>query len=255
MVLTMLPCARSLRHAESKMFDMGKKKKNKVEHLVAIGKMDCWRCKSRDMMVCAPMIVHNSSIELLYNVTRMDKELRLRMEELFPYYRLVSSKKTGLTYFANTCPVCGMFTGDKHLHGVNGVFGPSTKADTLKVVDTGIESENIMFEDFKVNFVAMDVAYDAYKNSERIQAENMSGQQKAPVSCTSCGDPMFVMDRFLVHSQPVYVCKTCERTEGVNGYVLYTGSYFPFDTDEYPPESYAPEIQPRNDVPPPEIEP
>lgn len=151
-----------------------------------------------------------------------------------------------------------MFTGDKHIHGSHGIFGPFTEAATLKVVDTGIESDHIMFKDFKVNFGASGtagVASDVYKNSERVRAENMSGQQKAPVSCTSCGDPMFVMDRFLVHNQPVYVCKTCEMTEAVNGYILYPGSFFPFDADEYPPESYAPEIQPRDDVPPPEVEP
>jgi len=232
-----------------------KQKKNKVEHLVAIGKMDCWRCKSLDMTVCAPMIVHDGSVKLLYNVTRMEEGLRLRMEELFPYYRLVFSKKTGLTYFANTCPTCGMFTGDTHIHGSRGIFGSFTKADVLKVVDTGMESDHVMLKDFKVNFRSMGVASDVYQNSERIQAENISGQQKAPVACASCGDPMFVMDHFLVHNQPVYVCKICERTEAVNGYVLYPGSYFQFDAEEYPLESYAPEIQPRDDVPTPEVEP
>lgn len=67
-------------------------------------------------------------------------------------------------------------------------------------------------------------------------------------------DPMYVMDRFLVHNQTVHVCKTCERTEALNGYVLYPGSYFWFDPEEYPEESYAPEMPPRDDVPPPEVE-
>jgi ribosomal protein S27AE len=234
---------------------VGNQKKNTVEHLVVIGKVDCWRCKSKDMTVCAPMIVHDGGVELLQNVTMMEQDLLLRMKELLPYYRFVSSKKTGLKYFANTCPSCGMFTGDTHLHGSRGIFGLYTFADSLKVVDTGIESDHVMFQEYKVNVRASILASDVYKNSERIQAEDLSGKQKAPVDCASCGDPMFIMDRFLGHNQPVYVCGICERTEAVNGYVLYPGSYFQFDTYEYPPESYAPEIQPRDDVPPPGIEP
>jgi hypothetical protein len=230
------------------------RKKNRVEHLVAFSKIDCWMCKAPGMTVCAPLITHDGQMEFLNNVTSMEETLRARMEELFPNYRLVSSRKTGLTYFANTCPVCGMFTGDTHLHGSRGVFGPRAEESTIQIVDTGLNSDHIIFQDYKSSFSTALAAESVYRNSTRVSVESLSGDRRVSISCASCGDPMYVMDRFLVHNQTVHVCKTCERTEALNGYVLYPGSYFRFDPEEYPEESYAPEIPPRDDVPPPEVE-
>jgi hypothetical protein len=88
--------------------------------LYLIGKMCwCWRCEARMPVVAilAPKVAGTEGeICVLSEITELPEALLAYIQQRVPTFKLTYSKTVERKYFANTCPKCGMLTGDFHLH-------------------------------------------------------------------------------------------------------------------------------------------
>ena len=53
---------------------------------------------------------------VLSEITELPEALLAYIQQRVPTFKLTYSKTVERKYFANTCPKCGMLTGDFHLH-------------------------------------------------------------------------------------------------------------------------------------------
>ena len=110
--------------------------------LYLIGKkILCWRCATKMPAVAllAPR-VENTEGEtcILADIYELPKEVLLFIKKRVPTFKLKHSKTVGQEYFANTCPKCGVLSGEFFLHSEPGApFFPidNEEAKTLYMTE------------------------------------------------------------------------------------------------------------------------
>ena len=111
--------------------------------LYMIGKkIHCWRCESK-MTVIALMSLHgddsDSEICILSDITEIPKKVLSHIQKRVPTFKLRDSKMAGHKYFGNTCPKCGVLTGEFFLHSEPGApFFPTNAEEASSLYLTEI---------------------------------------------------------------------------------------------------------------------
>lgn len=111
--------------------------------LYLIGKMySCWRCGGKMPVVAllAPKVEGaRGEICVLSGITELPDDVLAYIQGRVPTFRLKFSQTVGQKYFANTCPWCGMLSGDFHLHCEPGApFFPTEQDDAAALYMTEI---------------------------------------------------------------------------------------------------------------------
>jgi len=111
--------------------------------LYLIGKMDsCWRCQARMPVVSllAPKVRESwDQVCVLSEILRMPNEVVAYIQRRVPTFKMKFSKTVRQKYFANTCPKCGMLSGDFYLHGEPGApFFPTDEDEAASLYTTEI---------------------------------------------------------------------------------------------------------------------
>jgi hypothetical protein len=93
----------------------------------------CWRCGA-DMpaiALIAPNVPETEGeICVLSNIRELPPPVLKWIRQRFPTFRLKFSRTTQSKYYANTCPKCGVLSGDFFLHAEPGApFFPTTKEE------------------------------------------------------------------------------------------------------------------------------
>ena len=71
---------------------------------------------------------------ILTKIKSMPDEVVQYIQSRVPTYKLKYSKTVGRKYFANTCPKCGMLSGDYYLHSEPGApFFPIDKEEATQL--------------------------------------------------------------------------------------------------------------------------
>jgi hypothetical protein len=111
--------------------------------LYLIGKkIECWRCESRMSAVAllAPNVDGTENeVCILSNVQHLPDDVLSYVQKRVPTYKLKFSKTEGEKYFANTCPKCGVLSGDFFLHSEPGApFFPTEEEEAKSLYLTEI---------------------------------------------------------------------------------------------------------------------
>jgi len=111
--------------------------------LYLIGKkIYCWRCDSKMPVVTllAPHVENaESEICLLSDIVELPKDVLSHIQNRVPTFRLKFSKMAGQKYFGNTCPECGVLSGDFFLHSEPGApFFPENEKEAKSLYLTEI---------------------------------------------------------------------------------------------------------------------
>ena len=97
----------------------------------------CWRCRTTMPAVClvAPKVPGTEAqVCTLSDVTELPLVVLAFIQKRFPSFKLKFSKTTRSEYYANTCPRCGILSGDFHLHSEPGApFFPESEADAARL--------------------------------------------------------------------------------------------------------------------------
>ena len=71
---------------------------------------------------------------ILSEVEELPQSVLQFVRKRFPSFRLKYSKTLGSRYYANTCPKCGVISGDFHLHSEPGApFFPTTEQEAKRL--------------------------------------------------------------------------------------------------------------------------
>ena len=111
--------------------------------LYLIGKkIECWRCNSR-MSVVAILATTvdgtDDEICVLSNILNIPNYVIDYIQKRVPTFKLKYSKTEGMKYFANTCPKCGLLSGDFFLHAEpSAPFFPTDEAEARTLYLTEI---------------------------------------------------------------------------------------------------------------------
>ena len=111
------------------MYDDGRKIR---PPLYMIGqKIFCWRCNSRMTVIAllAPNVDNtDNQICVLSGIEDIPQDILSFIQSRVPTFKLRYSKMAGKKYFANTCPKCGVISGEFFLHDEPGApFFPSNE--------------------------------------------------------------------------------------------------------------------------------
>ena len=111
--------------------------------LYLIGKMYfCWRCNAKMpvVSVLAPKVRDSwDQVCILSGIVEMPEDVVAYIQGRVPTFKLKFSKTVGQSYFASTCPKCGMLSGDFHLHSEPGApFFPTTEREAASLYMTEI---------------------------------------------------------------------------------------------------------------------
>lgn len=100
-------------------------------------KISCWRCgaKMPALALVAPNVAETEGeICILSEVEELPELVLQFVRRRFPSFKLKYSKTLGLRYYANTCPRCGVISGDFHLYSEPGApFFPTTKGEAKQL--------------------------------------------------------------------------------------------------------------------------
>ena len=92
-----------------------------------------WRCRAHmpAIALVAPNVPEtDGEIGILSQVEELPEVVLGFVRNRFPSFRLKYSKTSGSRYYANTCPKCGVLSGDFHLHSEPGApFFPTTEEE------------------------------------------------------------------------------------------------------------------------------
>ena len=95
--------------------------------------ISCWRCGvgMPAIALVAPNVAEaEGEICILSEVEELPQSVLQFVRKRFPSFRLKYSKTLGSRYYANTCPKCGVISGDFHLHSEPGApFFPTTEEE------------------------------------------------------------------------------------------------------------------------------
>jgi hypothetical protein len=105
-------------------------------HLIA-GGTGCWRCGA-SMTVVALLDEGKADSDhgpvILTNIRELPPEILGYVCRRFPTFKLKYSKTIGGKYYANTCPKCGVLSGDFFLHSEPGApFFPTEPAEAKEL--------------------------------------------------------------------------------------------------------------------------
>ena len=105
-------------------------------------KIFCWRCDSK-MSVIALLAPHIEGTEdqvcVLSDIDELPKGVLLYIQKRVPTFKRKYSKMAGKKYFANTCPKCGVISGDFFLHSEPGApFFPTEEEEAKSLYMTEI---------------------------------------------------------------------------------------------------------------------
>ncbi len=117
-------------------------------------KISCWKCGTRMPVVAlvAPHVegmydeedgIEEQDVFVLSDVVKLPTNILEYLQKRVPTFKLKYSKTVGDKYYANTCPRCGMLSGDFHLHSEPGApFFPmdGEEAAHLYLTEIPIES-------------------------------------------------------------------------------------------------------------------
>jgi hypothetical protein len=96
-----------------------------------------WRCGwgMPAIAFVAPNVPEaDGEICILSEVEKLPEVVLSFMRKRFPLFQLKYSKTSGLRYYANTCPKCGVISGNFHLHSEPGApFFPTTKGEAKRL--------------------------------------------------------------------------------------------------------------------------
>ena len=115
-------------------------------------KIHCWKCQNRMSAVTLMFNYKEENSQELNEYDRGENELSLLsgIEYLpddilkyvttrVPTFKLTYSKTVQGRYFANTCPSCGMLSGDFHLHSEPGApFFPTSPEEASELYITEV---------------------------------------------------------------------------------------------------------------------
>jgi hypothetical protein len=97
----------------------------------------CWRCGAYMQAIAfvAPNVPEAEGEICILSQVRELPEMVLRFgRQRFPSFKLKYSKTLGTRYYANTCPKCGVISGDFHLHSGPGTpFFPTTEQEAKRL--------------------------------------------------------------------------------------------------------------------------
>jgi len=86
-------------------------------------KIHCWKCQGRMPVIAllAPKIEDTEDeICILSDIEGLPKDVLSYIQKRVPTFKFRYSKTVGSKYYANTCPSCGMISGDFFLHSEPG---------------------------------------------------------------------------------------------------------------------------------------
>lgn len=106
----------------------------------------CWRCGAE--MPAIALIAPNvpgteGTVCVLSDIRELPAPVLAFVQERFPTFKLKYSQMTGCEYYANTCPRCGVLSGDFYLHSEPGApFFPTEEEEAalLKIATIPIRS-------------------------------------------------------------------------------------------------------------------
>ena len=105
-------------------------------------KIECWKCGYRMPVVAllAPEVdgtEHEACV--LSDIVSLPKDILSYMQKRVPSFQLRYSKTVRGKYYANTCPSCGMMSGDFFLHSEPGApFFPTCEDEAGRLYLTEI---------------------------------------------------------------------------------------------------------------------
>jgi len=109
-------------------------------------KIDCWRCGNRMPVVAilAPNVEDtDNQICILSDIVGLPEEILSYIQKRVPTFKLKYSKTIGSKYYANTCPRCGILSGDFFLHSEPGApFFPTDESEASLLYQTEIPINN-----------------------------------------------------------------------------------------------------------------
>ena len=112
-------------------------------------KIYCWKCQSRMTAVAllAPKVEGTENeVCILSDITGLPDEIREYIQKRVPTFLLKYSKTVGEKYYVNTCPSCGMLSGDFHLHSEPGApFFPMDEQEAGLLYKTEIPIEGPVY--------------------------------------------------------------------------------------------------------------
>jgi len=79
-----------------------------------------------------PIEGHEAVIGILSDITELPTEMVKFIQDKVPTFKKVYSKTTNSKYYGNTCPNCGVLSGDFHLHCEPGAPFFPTEEDEAK---------------------------------------------------------------------------------------------------------------------------
>jgi len=116
-------------------------------------KISCWKCGERMPVVAlvAPNLDESCSekdgteeqeVCILCDIKSLPSIVLEYLQKRVPTFRLKYSKMVGGKYYANTCPCCGMLSGDFYLHSEpEAPFFPMDKEEASQLYLTEIPIE------------------------------------------------------------------------------------------------------------------
>ena len=99
--------------------------------------ISCWRCGADMPAICliAPKVPDtDDEVCVLSSITVLPAPILAFVQKQFPSFMKAFSKTTRSEYYANTCPKCGMLSGEFFLHSEpGGAFFPESEADAARL--------------------------------------------------------------------------------------------------------------------------
>lgn len=100
--------------------------------------ISCWRCGA-DMPavgLIAPNVKDSEGeVCVLSDIAELPEKVVAFVQARFPSFKRTFSKTTRTEYYANTCPKCGVLSGDFYLHSEpGGPFFPESEADAAQLL-------------------------------------------------------------------------------------------------------------------------
>lgn len=107
---------------------------------------DCWKCgeKMPVLALLAPNVENTyedtgNEACVLTDIVDLPDEILHFMQERAPNFKLTYSKTLDYEYYANTCPSCGILSGDFHLHlKPDGPFFPISEEEASLLILTEV---------------------------------------------------------------------------------------------------------------------
>lgn len=105
-------------------------------------KIGCWKCGQRmpAIALVAPLVEGaDDDVCVLCDIVDLPQEILSYVQQRVPTFQLRYSKTVQGRYYANTCPKCGVLSGDFYLHSEPGApFFPTCKDEAALLYLTQI---------------------------------------------------------------------------------------------------------------------